>query len=299
MSGTIDLALIPAFVEVVRRGTFTAASASLGLPKSTLSRRVSRLEKELGVQLLVRTTRQLRLTDVGRVFYDRVAPTLEAVEDAAREVSEVDGEARGHLRVAAPQDMGELLAEFILEFTRSHPEVEVELRLSGEVVDLVAEGFDVALRAGRLPDSTLVARRLATGVMRLQASAAYLEEAGTPKTLADLASHACVLFRAREGVQKWRLDGPNGPEEVDVRGAISADDYRAVAGVVRAGGGIGLLPSIAGSEGLACVLPEYSLAGGGLYLVYPGARHVPAKVRAFRDFCVAEFKARLPAPKAC
>lgn len=293
MSGTIDLSLVPAFVEVVRRGTFTAAAASLELPKSTMSRRVTRLERDLGVQLLVRTTRQLRLTEAGRVFYDRVAPTLEAIEEAAREVSEVSGEPRGHLRVAAPLGAGALLAEFLLSFVRAYPLIEVELRLSGDVVDLVAQGFDVALRAGHLADSTLVARRLSTADYRLFASNAYLSEAGAPASVAELAAHRCVLFRARDGVNQWRLVGPDGPQEVAVRGPISVDDFSAVSGLVRAGAGIGLLPILSHTDGLTSVLPEYSASGGSLYLVYPGARHLPAKVRAFRDFCVRELVKQL------
>ncbi|MBW2460009.1 MAG: LysR family transcriptional regulator [Deltaproteobacteria bacterium] len=285
MRGTVDLALVPAFVEVVRQGSFTKAAKALGLPKSTVSRHVTKLEEGLGAPLLVRTTRSLRLTEEGDVFYARVSTAIESVEEAARAVASQHEVPRGLLRISVPSDydrMGPVLASFVARY----PEVSVEVNVSGEQVDLVAEGYDLAIRAGRLADSSLIARKITTVEFQLFASLEYLAAHGEPRTVADLATHDCVLFKGRHGAARWTLEGPDGAEDVDVGGRVSVDDLVFVRAAVVAGLGVGFVPSGFFSEDQGVVrrvLPAYGRSFGAVYVVYPGSRHVPAKVRAFRD----------------
>lgn len=286
MRGTIDLGLVPAFVEVVRHGSFTKAAKVLELPKSTVSRRVSRLESELGAQLLLRTTRQLRLTEAGETFYARVAPVIEGVEEAARAVAEQREEPRGVLRISVPPDF-ERLPELVTSFVTRYPEVRVEVTAASRFVDLVAEGYDLAIRAGQLRDSSLIARRLSRVELQLFASHDYVARRGEPASVEQLAAHEWVLFRPQHGANVVPLEGPDGTHRVEVTGAIAANDLLFIRGAVLAGAGIGVLPRyIFGDdrERVVRLLPAYCVASGGaVHLVYPAARHVPARVRAFRD----------------
>jgi len=288
---------VPLFVRVVESGSFTAAAARLGMQKSSVSRGVARLEESLGVRLLQRTTRKLALTDAGQAFYERVRGAISAVDEAGGAAQEHGNEPRGTVRVTAVPDTDSLRLPYILaEFVAKYPKIHVELVLTTRTVDLVAEGVDLAIRAGRLPDSTLVARRVGSLDIALFAAPSYLERRGRPKTLADLAHHDCVLFRATNGRATLTLTGPRGEESVEVRGRVSADDLAFLSPVISAGAGIGLvtLPhaSVAVQRGeLELVLPEYRLAGGGIYLVLPSSAFVPARVALLRDF-LAERLAR-------
>ncbi|HEY8427667.1 MAG TPA: LysR family transcriptional regulator [Sandaracinaceae bacterium] len=298
MRATIErLELLPAFVEVVRQGSFTAAAARLGIPKSSVSRRVSRLERELGVALLVRTTRRLRLTEAGADLYEEASSALRRLDEAARALAERQGTPRGLLRVTAPVDLGhDFMGRLVASFVERYPSVRVEVSLTNRIVDLVGEGFDCAIRAGGVGDSAaLVARRLGGSELGLFAASRYIERRGMPERVQDLARHDCVVFRAHGNTRTWRLRGPRGEESVEVRGVVGTDDFTFVRAVVRAGAGIGLMP-------LACtdpcrdvselvrVLPDYSVAAGVAYFVYPRARHVPAKVTAFREHVVEAFR---------
>ncbi len=294
MSGTIErLELLPVFVEVVRQGSFTAAATQLGLPKSTVSRRVARLERELGATLLVRTTRQLRLTEAGADLFEDAAPALDRLDEAARSLRERQRVPRGTLRITAPIDLGhDWLAEVITTFVERFPAVRVEVNLTNRIVDLVGERFDCAIRAGRLRDTTtLVARKMGGSRFGLFASPQYLARRGVPEALADLATHECVLFRASECRSTWKLDGPSGEEPVEVRGLVSADDFSFLRSAVRAGAGIGMLPTVGlDLDELVRVLPAYSVEGGAAYFVYPRARQVPAKTLAFRDHVLEAYR---------
>jgi DNA-binding transcriptional LysR family regulator len=180
----MDLNHVAVFAEVVRAGSFTAAAASLGLPKSSVSRTVARLEDDLGVRLLHRTTRALGLTDAGRVYYERVQRALGALSEAASDAAGDTLEPRGLVRMTAPPDMGAMeLVGMLARFRSDHPEITVEVALSGRFVDLVEEGFDLAIRGGRLDDSTLVARKIGTTDFALYAAPGYLARRGAPQTL--------------------------------------------------------------------------------------------------------------------
>jgi DNA-binding transcriptional LysR family regulator len=291
----MDLNKVAIFVRVVEAQSFTAAALALGVPKSTVSRSVAQLEEALGVRLLQRTTRKLSLTDAGLTYYERGSRAIAELVEASAAVTEMQGTARGTVRVTAPVDLGlGILAEVIILFARRHPEIRIDLDLSARTVDLVTEGFDLALRAGRLSDSSLVARKLGTIAARLYATPSYLRRRGTPRTVADLAAHDCVLFRPRGAKVEWQLTGPSGTESVEVTGSIAANDLSFVQKMVLAGMGIGLVPWFL-CEGeierqqLVRLLPDHTSPSGVLHLVYPSSRHVPQRVALFRDFVIKSF----------
>lgn len=289
---TPDLNHVAVFVRVVETGSFTAAATALGLPKSSVSRSVSRLELGLGVRLLQRTTRSVHLTDAGHAYFGRVSRALSGLEEAQLAVSDMQKAPTGTVRVTAPVDLGvSMLAGLVARFVRRHPDIHVEMLLTGRLVNLVEEGVDLAIRAGKLDDSSLVARRVGTLEARLLAAPGYLRRHRTPKAVRDLASHACVLFRPRRGRNSWELSGPKGVERVEVSGPVSADDFAFIRQILLAGGGIGLVPWTTCAQDiergrLLRVLPEYAAPGGALHVVYPSARYVPQRVALLRDFLV-------------
>ncbi len=298
----LDLNDVALFVRVVERGGFARAAREIGAPTSTVSRAIGRLEATVGARLLVRSTRSVAPTAEGVAFFQGVSPAIAALHHAARVVDGADRTVRGRLRVTAPNDVGAtFLADVVTRYTRRYPRVEVELLLTPRTVDLAAEGVDVALRAAaRLPDSSLIARRLGPIEAALYASSDYIETRGAPVSLDDLGEHATVLFRPRDGRAVWTLT--DGEREVShtVRGAIQSDDFLFVRGAVLAGAGIGLLPRIAAAADLAegrlvHVLPRWRSAGASLFFVHPPMRTVPARIEAFRELVVESFDRRLGA----
>jgi len=298
----MDLNLVSAFVSVVEQQSFTGAAKALGLPKSSVSRRVTELEEELGVQLLHRTTRKLALTEAGRSYYEQAEKALTELQAAAESATGMDTEARGIVRITAPVDIGVMgLADIIAEFVREYPEIHVELSLSSKVVDLAAEGFDIGIRAGRSRDASLVVRRLGTAGLGLYASPAYLKARGRPLSLADLSEHDCVLFRGKHGKALWRLDGPDGePSSIEVRGHVNVDEMLFVRQAIGAGLGIGLLPTIVIAscarvgvlEPVERVLPEFSMGGADVAVVTPSGPKRPRRVTILRDFLVERLAPR-------
>ena len=292
---------VAAFVRVVERGGFAPVARDLKVPTSTVSRAVARLEEMLGTRLVLRTTRSVRATSEGRAFYDEVAPAIAALHHAARGVEGTDRLPGGRLRVTAPNDLGStFLAGAVVEFTQRYPRIEVELVLTNRRVNLVEENVDLALRAGKLPDSTLIAKKLGDAQLEMYASLGYVQAHGMPATLDELAQHEFVNFRPVEGVTRWTLQGPEGPLERDFRGRIGADDFLSVRAAVRAGGGIGFLNSFlaAGdveSGALVRVLPAYHAPAAPLNVVHASSRKIPARVAAFRDFIIEAYaRAQLP-----
>jgi DNA-binding transcriptional LysR family regulator len=291
----MDLNHVAAFVRVVQEGSFTAAAKALGLPKSSVSRSIAQLEQDLGVRLLHRTTRKLHLTDAGSAFHTRVARALTDIDEAAATAADLQRELRGPIRITAPVDLGvSAIASIVARFVRKHPNVSIDVRLTSRIVDLVAEGFDLAVRAPAVRDPSLVARHVGDLHLGLYASSRYVAKRGTPTKLAELDAHDCVLFRSDAGNLPWRLTHTSGAEQVvELRGAIAGDDISFVKKVVLAGGGIALLPCFYASREeeqgkLVRVLPEWRAARSALYVVYPSARYVPQRVIAFRELLIAE-----------
>jgi DNA-binding transcriptional LysR family regulator len=244
------------------------------------------------VRRLQRTTRSVHLTDAGHAYYDTVSRALSGLQEAQAAISDMQSTPQGVVRVTSAVDIGvNVLAGLVARFVRKHPGIHVEMVLTGRFLNLVEEGVDLAVRAGKLDDSSLVARRVGSLEARLFAAPAYLRRAGGPKSVKELASQDCLLFRARRGRATWELTGPKGVETVDVRGRVSADDFAFIRQMMLAGGGIGLVPWTTCAQDvergrLVRVLPDYAAPGGALHVVYPSARYVPQRVALLRDFLV-------------
>lgn len=292
-----DYNRIALFVRVVRTGSFTAAAAEVGLPKSSVSRNVSQLEQDLGVRLLQRTSRKLALTDVGKTYYDTVSGTVDVLDEAYEAAREHSTAPKGVVRIAAPPD-SEVVSAAVVELKKKYPGIRFEVSLSSLHVDLVGGGFDLAVRAGRLEDSSLIARRIGTTSLGLVAAPSYLRARGTPTSLEELASHEWVLYRAMGGRSSIKLNGPEGKRTVEVSGTLVADDIAFCRAAVEAGAGIALLPLLSVAESLANgtleqVLPEWTNQGSALFVVLPTTRHLPVRVQLVRDFLIEFLTQRL------
>ena len=291
-----ELLSLAVFARVVEARSFTKAATALGVSKSSVSARVARLEDRLGVRLLERTTRRLAVTDPGLRLYDRAARVLAAADEAAAAGESEALGPRGVLRVSAPVTFAQLhLARAVADFLRANPNVEVALATSDRLVDLVAEGFDVAVRIARLKDSSLVARRLTTDRLVVVGSPAYLAAAGTPRTPADLVAHRCLRYALAAPGTEWGFRGFGSGHRVPVTGPLVASDGTVLREAAAAGLGLAVLPSFMVASDLTAgrlvtVLEGYH--GGaevGVYAVHPHRRHVPPKVRAFVDFLATRF----------
>lgn len=297
MTGLDKLAV---FARVVEAGGFSAAARALGIPKSSASRSVKQLEDVLGVRLLQRTTRRLRLTEAGQEYYERVAGALAALDEAREAVTETQDAPKGLVRLVAPSDWGSwLLAPVLARFIQRYPGIRVDLSLTSRDVDLIRDGFDLALRVGRLNDSSLIIRAMGSIDRGLFATEEYLARKGTPQRPADLAAHDFVICRVGGSSHELKLEGPHGPERVTVTGPVVTDQLSFVQEAVRLGIGIGLLPTsgCAVHLRLARVLPDYSEPGLSYSLVYPSARYVPRRVALLRDVLLEELPTRIHSPR--
>jgi DNA-binding transcriptional LysR family regulator len=306
----MDLNEIVVFAKVVETGGFTAAAAALGLPKSTVSRKVAQLEERLDARLLQRSSRKLGLTEVGRAYYERCQRIVADIAAAEQLVADLQESPRGLLRVTAPVDVGgQYLGGLIAEFLAGQPEIAVELLLTDRVVDLIEERLDLGVRFGPLPDSNLVARRLGGIRTYLVASPAYLARRGAPAHPDDLAAHDLVGFVPVSRLRRWRLAGPRGMRvELSLPGRLTTNGMFAVRDAVRAGLGITLLGDFAVAEDLAAgrlarVLPGWHGDDGELFAVYPSTRNASPKLKAFLAFLAARLSpppwagAEAPAPR--
>lgn len=301
---TINLNQITTFAQVVGSGSFTVAAAALGLPKSSVSRNVAALEEALGVRLLQRTTRKLNLTEAGRLYFQQVRTALSGLDDANSTAADMGAEPRGMVRITAPADFADgPFPGIVGAFSRRYPGIQLDVVLTGRRVNLIEEGFDLAVRAGTLEDSTLVARKVASADFGLYGAPSYFQRRGRPRRFADLTKHDCVVHRSARGVYPWRLHGPRGPEQVAVSGVVIADSFQFVRALVADGVGIGLLPDTGIEDALARgdlvrVLPAYTQRGAALSVVTPPLRHVPARVVLLRDHLIAELSSRMRGRKA-
>jgi DNA-binding transcriptional LysR family regulator len=281
----MDLNELVVFTRVVQAGSFSAAASQLGMPKSTVSRKVSDLEERLGARLIQRTTRKLSLTDVGRTYFDHSARIVAEIDDAERAVSRLQATPRGLLRVTAGMNAG-WLGPIIGDYLKRYAEVSVELVCTGRVVDLVEERFDVGIRAGALSDSTLVARSLGVGRWYLVASHAYLRKRGRPRTPRELESHECVLFGAGAAAQSLRLEKGDESIELALSARVLVNDLEVVRTCATAGAGIAILPASQCAEDLRArklerVLGDWNVPSTPIHVVYPTARHLTPAVRTF------------------
>ena len=279
------------FVSVVEAGNISAAAERLNLAKSAVSRRLAELETRLGVSLIHRTTRRLNLTDSGHAYYARCVAILADVEEAESAVSQAHAALRGTLKVALPLAFGLLhLAPLIQAFMTAHPDVRFELDFNDRQIDLMQEGFDLAIRIATLEDSSLIARRLAPIRHVVCASPDYLAQHGTPQSAADLVHHACLAYSNVRDPGLWRFRGANGEPgqvRVPVRLAASSGEFLMRAAI--AGEGLVQLPSFYVHETLRTgqllpLLTDHVWPELAAYAVYPPTRHLSSRVRAFIDF---------------
>ncbi|WP_066918783.1 LysR family transcriptional regulator [Steroidobacter denitrificans] len=285
----IDFNALRMFVAVADAASFSAAARKLNLPKWSVSRRVSELEAAMGVPLLHRTTRRVVLSPAGAALHKRVATLIASLEEAAVESPDQFGEPTGELRISAPNYFGTaFLADAVTQFTQRYPRVHCDLYLNSQPMDFAIEGFDVALRAGpeRMKDSSLIARPACPIHARLMASPEYLQASGVPRQAADLAGHKWVMQR---GLPSIRLESKRGSATFRPQGPICCDDIFFVREAVRAGAGIGVIPTFLVDKDLArgrlvIVLPQYHTLASYVYIIRPGTRELPRRVRAFNDF---------------
>ena len=285
-NGFVDLNEVVIFTRVVEAESFTVAARRLEMPKSTVSRKVSQLEDRLGVRLLHRTTRSLRLTDVGAAYYERCARIVAQLEEADFAATEAQASPRGTLRVTAPVEFT-FLGELVAELLHIHVDLRIEVVLTGRRVDLVEEGFDLAIRAGRLVDSTLIARKLGSVQPQVLAAPAYLAGHARPLEPDDLrTNHECILFGEAQRGGMWQLG-----HEVQVKGRLVTNAIGLAREAAVAGLGLALLPDFLCRAQLAdgrleAVLDDHLSPRMHVYALYPTSRHLSPKVRTFLDFAV-------------
>nr|WP_321272753.1 LysR family transcriptional regulator [uncultured Tolumonas sp.] len=278
------------FVCVVETESFTAAAKRLEVSVAHISRQVNQLEDRLGAKLLYRTTRKLRLTEVGEVYYQHARKILDDMQAAERAVMEMEGKPTGKLRITAPVYYGEyFLAPLVNDFLLHYPQLDLELKLTNETVDLVKEGYDLAIRLGTLDSSSLMCRKLARRTQYLCASPAYLAAHGTPQTLADLANHRCL----GGSLDHWRFLENGKLRNWRVGSAWSCNSGLALKDAALKGLGIVQLPDYYVQAALAqgslvSLLESHRLPDDGVWVVYPQNRHLSPKVRLLVDFLVAQ-----------
>lgn len=290
--------MMRAFAAVAQEGSFTAAARRLGVSTRLISKYVAQLESRLAVQVLNRTTRSVSLTDVGRAYFERCRPLLEQFDELDAVVRERHAALSGPVRITAPTGFGaSRLAEALSTFMAEHPRIVVELLLTDTRVALVEEGLDLAVRIGRLQDSTLVARKLADMPLVVCASPAYLSARGHPDHPAALATHDCLVDLNQIDPMTWRFRKDGTEEAVRVSGAFLANSPASVATVAIGGIGVARCPhyvvETAIRDGrLRRLFPDFRTDDLGLYAVYPPNRHLTARVRRLIDHLAAVFGPR-------
>ncbi len=284
-----DLNDIAIFVKVARFESFSGAARALGMPVSTVSRRVAELEEELGVTLLQRTTRKLSLTAQGLDYFQQCSGPLDELSDAERVLTNSQKEAEGSLRVTVPVALREApFLEFVSEFLRRYPRIDVDLFITNDYVDYVAQNIDMGIRFGLLEDSSLIARKLGSHVRYLVATPSYLAGRAMPEKPEDLLQHRCVLMNGKYGQARWDLVSGKKQMSLQVSGPVSSHDFHSVAHFTYRGHGIGLLPFTYCDEWihrgeLVRVLPKWSSPQIPVHALYPTRRFIPAKLRLFLD----------------
>ncbi|MBX3223777.1 MAG: LysR family transcriptional regulator [Labilithrix sp.] len=300
----VDLNRVAMFVRIAEAGGVTAAAAALKLPKSSVSRSLTQLEAELGVELVVRNRRRFDLTDAGRVFYEAASSGIATVTGARDELRQAKDEPHGIVRIAAPADIAtSVLPPVITAFVRTYPKVQIELTVTGRPVDPVRDGFDVVLATGPLADSSAKVRSIGSADGGVFATAAYLRERGTPRRLSDLAAHDCILRGSSGRRDRWKMSGPSGIVEVTVDGHLRVDDLFGATALAAADGGLIVLPlhgASASDPRLASfvrVLPDYVVVGGSAQLLYAAHRHPPLRVSLLCDAISAHAVASCPSKR--
>ena len=288
------------FVEAVKRGGFSSAGRQLNLSPSAVSKLITRLESRLGVRLFNRTTRTLNLTEGGQVFFQRCVEILSDVEDAEDSLTGFGQVPTGILRInSTPGFAKHQLLPLMSEFQRLYPQLVVEFQLTGQSVDLVGEGVDIAIRLGALKDTSLVARKLGESRRVVCASPAYLSAQGEPLHPQDLLDHNCLRLSTSEFFNQWAFSSAEGDVTIDVKGGFVTDNVDVLYEFALMGGGIARLSGFMVGDDIEAgrlvpLLESYSIEQQLVHAVYPHRKHLPAKVRVLVDFLMKKFTPRAP-----
>ncbi len=291
----VDLLDVLAFVRVAETGAFARAAERMGMSKSILSRRVARLEQQLGAKLLTRTASGAQPTVIGESYYARAANILAELEAAQEVVADAVTQIAGPVRIAGPLSFGtQHLAPALAEFAKEHPRVELDIAFEDRTVDLVAGGFDLAVRLGNLEDSALVARRIAPLRRLVLAAPSYLDASGRPEHPRDLNRHDLLIYANAGRAEQWRFRTDKGWEHVRVRPRLRTDNGEMLRAAADAGLGVCILPSFIASPSIESgalepILRDFPLEEGGVHVVMPPGRAATARVRALVDFLAARF----------
>jgi DNA-binding transcriptional LysR family regulator len=279
------------FIRVVETGSFSKAAAELGITQPTATKAVAATEKRLGARLLHRSTRGVTPTEVGALYYEKCKLIAREIDEADNLATLLQSQVGGTLRISTSVAFGRrVLVPLVLRYMRQHPEVTIDLAFDDRYVNLVEQGADLAIRMGRLADSTLGARYLGTNPWLMAASPSYLRERGTPRTAADLAAHACLVYSSVQGDDRWSLATPDGVElAVPVKGPLRSNNLSAVLAAARAGLGLAVLPWYVARESVADgsvvqVLADHSLPAQEVHAVFPSPKWLPSKVTSFIAF---------------
>jgi DNA-binding transcriptional LysR family regulator len=281
------------YVAVVDGGSFASAADKLEISRAMVSKQIQKLEEHLGTRLLNRTTRRLSLTETGRAFYERSTQIMTDVAEAEQVAGQMTRTPQGVLRVTIPLSYGQhRLATIIGDYTQAYPKVQLDISLSDRKVDLIEDGFDLAVRIGSMPQSDLIARKIGGVRSIVCSSPAYIARHGAPRTPAELSSHACLGYTLTGSGADWRFETPDGPLVVPISGPIRADNGDIIRLAALSGAGILFQPHFIVGDDLAKgrlvqLLPEWQSAELGVYAVYPSRKHLSAKVRTFVDFLAA------------
>lgn len=283
-----DLNAIAAFVAVADAGTFSGGAAAIGIPKGSISRKISLLEADLGVRLFHRTTRKVTLTDIGRSFYERCKRGVDELSEATQMVDESTATPSGILRIAAPAAFGDgVFSNAVAQFLSTHPKIRIELLLSDDYVDLIEERIDLALRFGELQDSSLIAKKLSSTCRILCASPDLLEQLGEPDNLEDLATWPSIIHGTMLSQSNWRLVDKDGKEHsARHMPRLAAQSISMAASAAISGVGVALLPEKAVENALATgklrhILNDFTTPTQGLYVIYPSSKQLSLNVRSF------------------
>ncbi|SFO13085.1 DNA-binding transcriptional regulator, LysR family [Mesorhizobium sp. NFR06] len=288
-----------AFIDVVEAEGFSAAGRKIGRSKALLSKYVRELEDELGALLLNRTTRQFSLTEAGHTYYQRASEIVREVDSLAEAVRQSSGDVRGRIKLSAARTFADApIGQSLIDFAKQHPDIVLDIHLDDRFVDLVEEGFDVAVRISRLENSSLIARRLGPFSIKLCASPELIAKHGTPTRPQDLSNMPCIVDTNGRSLANWRFKG-DGEDSVSVTvsGPIEVNSPMAARAAAVSGLGFTILPDFiaapdVASGRLVTVLDDRILSGSGIFAVYPHRRYLPAKVRVFVDFLVHWFRTR-------
>lgn len=293
-----------AFIKVVQHGGLSAAARDLRLSRSAVSKYLIDLEAELGVQLLVRTTRSASPTENGLAYYERVVAILAEIDEADAAASRLQAEPRGLLRVNAPMSFGTLhLGTAVADFMEKYPELKIQLSLNDEMIDPVREGFDVTLRIADLSSSSLVARKISPAPRVICGAPSYLQHRGTPEHPNDLREHDCLTYGHLATGHQWKLTGPDGDHRIQIPWTLCTNNAEVLRDASVKGRGLALLPTFIASTdlrtgALTAVLTQYKAPEISVYAIYPQTKHLSVKVRVFIDFLAERFGGPLITPRS-